>query len=174
MVKPKSPLLITALPPELLLHVFNYLNPVTLLKISSVCRTWFQLTRDAHLWKVLPYSPFFFTLYSSLNFFFVFTKISGCVKKRGGQRTSYLIPETMVDCGGRCFSMNGLGKSRRYWVREIPFLFAKPPRGPPLSMCSTTASSPSQFTACEEGGEEGVGGTLGEGKRGGVCRNSSH
>jgi len=70
MVKPKSPLLITALPPELLLHVFNYLNPVTLLKISSVCRTWFQLTRDAHLWKVLPYSPFFFTLYSSLNFFF--------------------------------------------------------------------------------------------------------
>ncbi|CAF0898868.1 unnamed protein product [Didymodactylos carnosus] len=39
------------LPNEVYLHVFSYLNPLDLCQMSEVCRQWYKITTDNHLWS---------------------------------------------------------------------------------------------------------------------------
>jgi len=46
-----SPISFSFFPEEVLLNIFDYLNPKELAKSGQVCRKWYQLSQDYTLWK---------------------------------------------------------------------------------------------------------------------------
>jgi len=47
----KSTVHILDLPDEVYLHLFSYLNPLDLCQMSNVCKFWYRLATDDHLWN---------------------------------------------------------------------------------------------------------------------------